>query len=178
MTLPFQQTWPERMGELAGQPNYFVEKIILGLEDYSLINESYPVIKAYSERTGKDFISICNTMYESNLEPKIHTIREDKADRWKAGNDIHFVINSRTKNRFQFAPVVLCVSVQEIEIKHIPFGKNGNRFSQIYVDGNAINQEGEKIIALNDGFPSVEAFFQYFKEDFIGKIIHWTDLKY
>ena len=33
-------------------------------------------------------------------------------------------------------------------------------------------------LAYNDGFESVEAFFNYFCKDFKGKIIHWTNLRY
>ena len=33
-------------------------------------------------------------------------------------------------------------------------------------------------LAINDGFESLKHFFEYFNEDFEGKIIHWTDLKY
>jgi hypothetical protein len=33
-------------------------------------------------------------------------------------------------------------------------------------------------LARNDGFDSVEDFFSFFPEDFKGKIIHWTDLRY
>ena len=35
-----------------------------------------------------------------------------------------------------------------------------------------------KDLARNDGFDSIQAFFEWFKEDFEGKIIHWTDLRY
>ena len=44
---------------------------------------------------------------------KIHTIREDKPRRWKAGNKIHFATGVRTKHYDQFHAGV-CVSVQAI----------------------------------------------------------------
>ena len=46
---------------------------------------------------------------------KIHTIREDKHDRWKAGNKIHFATGIRTKNYNQFYSGV-CKSVQAITL--------------------------------------------------------------
>ncbi|OXA76380.1 hypothetical protein B0A58_07345 [Flavobacterium branchiophilum NBRC 15030 = ATCC 35035] len=49
---------------------------------------------------------------------KIHTIREDKNDRWKVGNKIDFFINARQKNMFRFAPVLPVVNTQKIEIYH------------------------------------------------------------
>lgn len=33
-------------------------------------------------------------------------------------------------------------------------------------------------LAINDGFESIDDFFNYFNEDTTGKIIHWTDLEY
>ncbi|MFI5142060.1 MAG: hypothetical protein ACHQII_06855, partial [Bacteroidia bacterium] len=33
-------------------------------------------------------------------------------------------------------------------------------------------------LAYNDGFDNVEAFLNYFKDGFTGKLIHFTDLKY
>ncbi|HQU51435.1 MAG TPA: hypothetical protein PK643_00405 [Saprospiraceae bacterium] len=124
--------------------------------------------------------------FEKKLKP--HTIRADKSNRWKPGNKIHFVINNRTKDRFQFAPVVECKSVQKIVITH---GFNGFRYeSQVWIDSHLFaeygcsrkdinwNEKGLLKLAQNDGFDSIDAFFDYFDKDFIGKIIHWTDLKY
>jgi len=107
--------------------------------------------------------------------PKLHTIREDKKNLWKAGNDIHFVINNRTPQRFQFAPVVKCVSTQRIEILH---GLKSDKQAFVAVDGKTLHISDIKRLAINDGFDSVDDFFAWFKEDFKGKIIHWTNLKY
>jgi hypothetical protein len=35
-----------------------------------------------------------------------------------------------------------------------------------------------EVIARHDGFDSVNDFLDWFSEDFTGKLIHWTDLKY
>lgn len=171
MTLSFSTKWPKRMGDLSGQPNYFIEKIWLSLlgdgrycnqiEDYE--NEHVRKIGGYFEKPQ---------YREEDIYPKRHTIREDKNNRWKDNNDIHFVINNRTKDRFQFAPVIKCVSVQQIQIYHMENSKN------IYVDGIWLSDDEIKQLALNDGFPSIKAFFDFFNTDFDGKIIHWTDLKY
>lgn len=123
-------------------------------------------------------------------KPKIHTIREDKNNRWKAGMDIHMVINNRTKNRFQFAPVVKCVSVQEIEIdsyesdikSHFTYSKHlGNyryKVFRVWIDGKMRPIRELEKLAINDGFDSAEDFFKYFNKDFKGKLIHWSNLKY
>lgn len=175
MTLSFSTKWPTRMGELAGQPNYFMEKIWQGLPVVDGFDYRWQDFR-HTELFGKPWDKPDRTI------PKLHTIRQDPHDRWRPGMGIHMVINNRTKNRFQFAPVIKCVSVQEIYI--FPF-KNG--LGRVIIDGYNYydwmpfkNKGLEQLdqLAKNDGFPSVESFFQYFNTDFKGKIIHWTDLKY
>lgn len=154
----------------------FVEKIWHGLLDHNIV----------SKEVGHDFWYDKNRDWldPSPMPPKLHTIREDKSNRWKAGNDIHFVINNRTPERFQFAPVVKCVSVQEIEIKY----KHAEDLPDVFIDGCDMWKKGQpgikecfkeiEQLAINDGFDSMLQFFLYFNTDFKGKIIHWTDLKY
>jgi len=111
------------------------------------------------------------------LNPKLHTIRKDEKDRWKVGNDIHFVINNRTKDRFQFAPITKVKSIQKIEM--VIRGIKNERPINVYVDGQIIGLgNGLEELALNDGFDSLEEFYNYFKDGFKGKIIHWTDAQY
>jgi len=106
-------------------------------------------------------------------------------------------VNSRSKNYFQFAPVVEVVSVQRIVIqwyiKDI-VSKEVNRLKGsclniedptipvCWIGGNIFaygrDAKNWQILAQNDGFPSVEAFFNWFSEDFTGQIVHWTERKY
>lgn len=180
MTLSFTQT-------INGKPNYFIEKIWLGLEsliahgDYDYVPESISTWEYYLSKYVAQFGISWDEFY-SEPNPKLHTIREDKSNRWKAGMDIHMVINNRTPNRFQFAPVIKCKSVQTIEIKyiHVPFLKGTYLMKgvHVFIDSVKINNADMLKLAINDGFDSVEDFFAYFNKDFTGKIIHWTDLKY
>ncbi len=182
MILPFST-------QINGKPTYFVEKIWKGLKTQS--PESY--IKLWAtvspEETTKQFpvdIDIYN-----EVKPKLHTIREDKKDRWKPGVMIDFFINARQKNMFRFAPRIPVVSTQEIRIKYTEsssntpliyievFGKNDYKCLDTF--NPKTKQSSFKLIeklAINDGFDSVEDFFAYFNKDFTGKIIHWTDLRY
>ncbi len=48
----------------------------------------------------------------------------------------------------------------------------------VLVDDRKLKIEEVNQLAINDGFNSVDDFFQYFNTDFTGKLIHWTDLKY
>ncbi len=159
MTLSFTQ-------EINGNPTYFVEKIWTGL-----INAL-----GWSEPEYIDgFEDLNHDLGKKVYEPKLHTIRRDSKDRWKVGNKIHFVINNRTPQRLQFAPVVEVKSIQKIEIKHSV--KGFDKMVEIIIDGKKISTGETGILAKNDGFDSLQDFFNYFDKDFTGKIIHWTNLK-
>ena len=177
MILPFST-------QINGKPTYFVEKIWKGLKTQS--PESYIKLwaKVSPEETTKQFpvdIDIYN-----EVKPKLHTIREDKNDRWKLGVMIDFFINARQKNMFRFAPRIPVVSTQEINIewltKYMVYVTIDNKpIGDAIWDRGFIGMSCEPILrelAKNDGFNSVEDFFAYFNKDFTGKIIHWTDLRY
>lgn len=171
MTLSFSTQWPATMGDLAGQPNYFIEKIWSGLlgkksieaNDYLTFQDVHKDKFKYDWDTLdiKDFL---------NCAAKIHTIRA--GDRWRPGMKIHPVINNRTKDRFQFAPVLEVKSVQDVVISY----RDTN--AVISIDGRDISGYEEFSLALKDGFPSVEAFFKWFDKEGVYQLIHWTDFKY
>lgn len=115
---------------------------------------------------------------------KIHTIREDKHDRWKPGKVIHMSTGVRTKwyNCFKKD---MCRNIQKIRIVH------WHNTVHVYIDdwffGEAFHNKlydiqtyspNLKKLARNDGFDSVSDFFKWFNHDFEGKIIHWTDFEY
>lgn len=196
MTLSFRTHWGKEMGDLAGKPTHFAEKIIRGLYVNEIIcrTEQYYLVAELNKKNR----------FHINLEdvvPKFHTIREDKKDRWKVGSKIHFVVNNRTKDRFQFAPVLQVKSIQKIEF--IPTWERGEgRRTMIIIDGlrhgtfwhdikvlvggryvleadGFGESEGCKL-AKNDGFDTLDDFFKFFKNDRpkTYKLIHWTTLKY
>lgn len=169
MILPFST-------QMNGKPTYFVEKILRGIEIYKApIN-----LLDFWKYTGYDLFS------KQHITPKIHTFREDEKDRWKAGNKIDYFINCRQKDMFRFAPVLPVVSTQKVEIKW--FELFDKKMVRVFIDNKSfacMKFSDEMIItgdmlqlAQNDGFDTIEDFFAYFNEDFKGKIIHWTDLKY
>lgn len=172
MTLGFTQT-------INGQPNFFIEKIWAGLiatrqatiSDYERYQDDHRLL------IGSGFPDYGQMMINS----KDHTIREDRHNRWKACMDIHFVINNRSPKRFQFAPVVKCVLVQEIKIDYY-LGPDID--PQIFIAGKIFYSErigvdfGLRDLAVNDGFDGISSFLDYFDRNFTGKIIHWTNLKY
>lgn len=159
-----------------GKPTYFIDKIWDCIIDSSLMVGEFRA--DYLISFQKKF----NNYWDSTegIKPKRHTIRKDEKNRWKAGMKIHFTIFNRSKNSFRFAPVIECKSVQKIEIEYTNFSKD----PIIVIDGTHFYNEkigidhGVKQLAQNDGFDSVDDFFEWFNTDFTGKIIHWTDLKY
>lgn len=224
MTLSFSTKWPAKMGDLAGQPNYFIEKILKSLPGSETY---YPVIcprcnwkgmssllegggqiadtgdygDTYCPRCGwwnhteYGGVKLANNGYYHgfDVQPKIHTIRS--GNRWRPGMKIHPVINNRTKNRFQFAPVLECKSVQEIEIidanmlsmnhpdisyhSEVQVDFSGDVVSfflryTVKIDGKVLNSEEVSKLAINDGFPNADAFFFWFDKDFQGQIVSWV----
>lgn len=109
---------------------------------------------------------------------KIHTIRADKRNRWKAGMKMHMATGVRTKKYKCFKQNV-CKSIQKIKIKYSPKSFYGKYIpSKIYIDGKSINFVALCELSKNDGFETVSDFLDWFNKDFKGKIIHWTDKKY
>ena len=160
--------------QLNKKPTYFVDKILVGLKENKIIDyNEFSYLQ--SEHINKPFVTVCF----SYPNPKIHTIRADEKDRWKAGMDIHFVINNRTKNRYQFAPIVKCISTQEINIVYW-YNPKTEMFDKpnIYIDGKVLSKKQIELLAINDGFENSTAFFAYFNTSFNGKLIHWTNTKY
>jgi hypothetical protein len=182
------------MTSVNGHSSLFAEKVIRGSQfNYgtyiTLLHEKFPKLKKAYEASG----------FEANtLLPKFHTIRLDPKSRWREGMNIHAVVKNQTKDRYQFLPIYQCKRIQIIEIRYTrlsdgfeikeyseldPFekvvevlidGKYYGRSILSEVDSHASLTE----LAQNDGFDTASEFFEWFKNDFCGKIIHWTEIKY
>jgi uncharacterized protein YqfB (UPF0267 family) len=122
---------------------------------------------------------------------KIHTIREDKPNRWKVGNKIHFATSVRTKNYNCFKEGE-CLFIQDIHMsidesiyKYSPKLKE---FTIVITIGSKVLRAGTETVqfALNDGFSSYQEFHNWFypliikteNRCFHGKLIHWTNKMY
>lgn len=106
---------------------------------------------------------------------KIHTIREDRHDRWHAGNQIQFATGVRTKKYNCFKEGV-CASIQNIEIRYKYMSGLFKRI--VLIDGQVITHGQLLDLAENDGFEKIDDFFKWFDKDFTGKVIHWTGYRY
>lgn len=161
--------------QINGKPTYFVEKI------HSCFIQFFTEMEF--DLDGSDYNFNIEALAES--EPKLHTIREDKNDRWKPGVIIDFFINVRTKKMFRFAPSIPVISTQKIDISWHDNPYNDILNPVVWIDDNLFYDKEfsfgiEKMLTLakSDGFNSIEDFFLYFNKDFYGKLIHWTEIIY
>ena len=172
--------------QINGKPTNFVSKIWVGVE-YKFSEFRYKGNKLFN--FPKEYI-LCGEKGLLTFQkpiPKLHTIREDKSNRWKAGTKIDFFINCRQKDMFRFAPVLPVVSIQKIEIlwhskirslEYSNLNKKRYNYLDVIVDDELLNVKSIEELAQNDGFDTIDDFFDYFNQDFYGKIIHWTDKRY
>ena len=161
--------------EVNHQPNYFLEKIwkglLLGPGDLEGSYQDYQ--RRHLEKFGKCWDG---DTFGEFLEAKIHTIRRDLDNEWRAGMEIQLVINLNSTDEFQFAPILRCQSVQRIQIDYSNLINDDG--PAVFINYELIDKETLVCLVINDGFATVEDFFLYFNEEFTGNLIHWTPLKY
>ncbi len=112
------------------------------------------------------------------LDPKIHSLREDPNNRWKAGKNIQMATGVRTKNYRQFnkdiPELATCKSTQRIFMTY-------DWCLEITVGGRELDTAEIAQLIKNDGV-SYDQFINWFFpkdiDEWSGKIIHWTDFKY
>lgn len=159
-----------------GKPTLFPEKVLDGL----MRNNWIKVVDWWEIMKDSPY----GQMAVGTFTPKLHSMREDIHDKWKADRMIDFFIGVRTKQAYRFAPRVPVVSVQKVEFERtewttrLCYEMEDGRIFQVRVDGRLLTRGKIKQLAINDGFETVEAFFNWFGAGWIGKIIHWTNLRY
>src|SRR6056297_2749507 len=135
-TLGFSTKWPQHMG---GGDTDFIPKIWNGLlKNTPIIKDDYVFYVFNSFENGMkatDAMPLLGEVYRSI--PKLHTIRHDPKGLWKPGRKIHMVVFNRTKDRFQFAPVLECKAVQEIQIVY-DLQEECDYARSVYVDGDEL----------------------------------------
>lgn len=160
---------------MAGQNTLFPHKILKCLE------KDYPgEMQVFKMRTFFNYARFkgWDTPEAKEVKPKLHTIRSDKNGRWTEGRDIHFVINNRSKNRYQFAPLIPCASTEDIFFSKPRCGRIEVSIGDKYLYHSDLTK-----LAINDGFRCLEDFEAYFEPqiEYNGMsrtLIHWTDFKY
>ena len=165
--------------QINGKDMHFMEKILCGhFWDMEMTHEmvSAFINPAFDEK------------YLDTNKPKLHSIRDDKTNRWRAGMPIQMVVGNRTKQRLQFAPTVPCTKVQAFKI--VTHYHDNTTGSTVFIDGKEIGSafwQNCMLVATgitlkkfiqNDGFDDVNEFFEYFPEQYTGKLIHWTNREF
>jgi hypothetical protein len=113
---------------------------------------------------------------------KIHSIREDKNNRWKVGMKIdHWMHSPRNPSKHPYPFLKgkhVLISKQQIEI--LPYYKDGNCYSATVVVDNTrlISMDEIENLSYNDGLENTRMFFKWFDCFFKGYILHWTTCKY
>ncbi|WP_432712364.1 hypothetical protein [Pedobacter sp.] len=148
------------------KPNYFVAKIWSSILNGLKVDENEPA--DYLQYLSPDDRSRIN-----NVKPKLHTIRSDKTHSWKKGMSIQPVIGKNAESYRQFTPDLKCLNVQTIRIETVK-----DSTPDVIIDGKKLPLNKIQLLAHNDGFDDVNAFFSYFKGQYTGKLIHWTTLIY
>ena len=122
---------------------------------------------------------------------KVHTIRDDNANRWKPGLTMHMYTGGRFSKEYRQFAEKKCVSTQHIKMWVIKasdvIGEDEHGyFIGVKVDGLLINSFDFEKLSTRDGFATHGEFLTWWlpvilklpNQLFAGKIIHWTDLKY
>lgn len=162
MTLGFTQT-------INNNASYFVEKITKSIPGIT------PKAVDLAIKAGYEF----NNLVYLKVAPKIHTAREDKKGLWYPGMKINAVINNRTNRRCQFVPDMPCIHTQTMVINWGYDPKTAQfDLPMVLIDGKEIKGKVLDQLAVNDGFENRAEFFQYFNQNWSGKLIHWTNFKY
>ncbi|MEI6898277.1 MAG: hypothetical protein WCL00_00235 [Bacteroidota bacterium] len=108
---------------------------------------------------------------------KIHTIREDRHNRWKQGMMAHeWLHNPRnvSKNPHHFKTDQV-QSIQRIEIIRTCDYLNE---TIVKIDDRKLKQNEVQELAWNDGFENLADFWLFFADGFDGRILHFTDKRY
>lgn len=173
MILDFATNFPGGKGSLSGKPTDFVVKIWA-----SLLKNNVKVNVHQFTKYGL-MISKEESDRIMSATPKIHTMRRDENDSWKAGELMSpYVNNDANMDLHQFAPDLNCTGTQKITIEK--FGDSGLWQCDYLVQIDGVHQIAKSFprLAKNSGFEDPEGFFEFFGPDYKGKIIHWTDFKY
>lgn len=143
----------------------------------------------FREKILAPHVSMASVSDDITSRPKIHTMRLDPQNRWKAGRKIEMVYRGagyKIIDHFNkgIPELEVCTGVQKIKLWLTgslgEVGDNGKREQIIrihaIVDGKRIDNP-ERIIP-NDGFEDIIQFSRWFTKPWEGKIIHWTDYRY
>lgn len=174
MILGFKQYFPWKGEDGKPEPTNFREKILAGANYFQPSGEE-PV------RNGPSTHSVSIKYFV----PKIHTFREDPHDRWKAGMKVSMVYRGAGYKIIDWfnegIPELGTIkSIQKIQLRWVETKLENRVISTllIFIDNKGFPFNRYEELFANDGFKSRVQFFKWFKKDWSGKILHFTDLRY
>lgn len=111
---------------------------------------------------------------------KVHTIRDDKHNRWKVGNKIHFWLGNPRNTRGKIKPYQFgigeCSRVETIRMDFCILN------DIVYIGNDIVlkSEHGLNVLAKNDGFDNwlqMKLWFNNPDKQYIGKIIFWKNFE-
>lgn len=115
---------------------------------------------------------------------KVHTIRDDKHDRWKVGNKIHFWLGNPRNTRGKTKPYQFGVGqVSRVESIRMDFAIPEDWQQDIvYIGDDIVLKSNDELNALaeNDGFNNWDEMKHWFVNadmQYFGKIIFWKNFE-
>lgn len=166
--LQYASTYPAHLERIGGQATHFKVKLWQGFTNMTLNDLQEVEYVKFLKKLTMDDINLIG-----HKNSKLFTIRKDSEDLIQPGVEIGFFDEAGN----EFAPVIRCVSIQEIKIRWYSRFGDWRGDTLTFIDSIAVRGNVVEELARKDGFDSVEDFFTWYNEDFTGKIIHWTDLK-
>lgn len=104
---------------------------------------------------------------------KIHTMREDKNNRWKVGMSIQLAHGVRTKYYDCFMEAV-CTRIDTVRIEY----KGAQGTPEVFINDRRLGIFEMILLATNDGFDSFAEFLEWFCVSGTYRLIHWTEFVY
>lgn len=144
----------------AGEPTYFVEKILLGLPS--------SIVIGLTSIPSKYYQTFLQLLADRKLfEPKGHTIRAGK--HWKVGDK--FSPRIWSGKPYNSKQLIIAPDIEVKKVWDFEINRKGIR-----INGNNVDDIDLELLARNDGL-SLPDFLAWFKfpKDFSGQIIYWDD---
>jgi hypothetical protein len=117
-------------------------------------------------------------------EVKVHTIRDDKHNRWKVGAKIHFWLGNPRNTRGKLKPYQFGLGeVSRVETIRMDFAIPEEWKPDVVFIGEDIRLKTEdelNALAINDGFENWSKMKQWFFNpdgQYFGKIIFWKNFE-
>jgi hypothetical protein len=127
-------------------------------------------------------LTFSKTTFETLIKEgvKVHTIRDDKHNRWKVGNSIQFWLgnprNTRAANKpYQFGTGI----VSRVDVIRMDFANLEDWQNDVVHIGENIKLKSQQeldALSVNDGFQNWAQMKQWFVNPdgvYVGKIIFW-----